>query len=167
MVASKLANLQDGQKKSGAQICAPVSQPEAAVKLNVSRRTVQAAKQVRDHKAELQRGTPLLSDLGVGKKQSHRWQDQRRTVRLWSRPTQMAHGAPFGVAACNFSFLPTLRLVTLDTEVGQKRERSVRLRFTVSPATASFPALLHFPQQLAAFDLAVESGDGRPKVAPV
>ena len=52
-------------------------------------------------------------------------------------------------------------MVTLDTEVGQKREPTVGLRFTVSPATASFPPFSHFPQQLAAFDLAVESDGGR------
>lgn len=45
MVATKLATLRDGEKKEGAQICAP-SQTEAAETLNVSRRSVQKAKTV-------------------------------------------------------------------------------------------------------------------------
>ena len=45
MVAAKLATLRDGEKKAGAQICAP-SQTQAAGKLNVSRRAVQTAKTI-------------------------------------------------------------------------------------------------------------------------
>ena len=48
MVAAKLANLKDGQTKAGAQICAPVSQEDAAEKLKVSRRSVQSATKVKD-----------------------------------------------------------------------------------------------------------------------
>jgi ParB-like chromosome segregation protein Spo0J len=48
MVAAKLANLKDGQTKVGAQICAPVSQEDAAEKLKVSRRSVQSATKVKD-----------------------------------------------------------------------------------------------------------------------
>jgi ParB-like chromosome segregation protein Spo0J len=46
IVAAKLANLKDGQTKTGAQICAPVSQQDAAKKLKVSRRSVQTATKV-------------------------------------------------------------------------------------------------------------------------
>lgn len=45
MVAAKLATLKTGEKKSNAQICAP-TQEEAAKQLQVSRRSVQAAKKV-------------------------------------------------------------------------------------------------------------------------
>ena len=51
MVAAGLANLADGVTKSGAQICAPVSQGDAARLLNVSRRSVQHAADVREHGA--------------------------------------------------------------------------------------------------------------------
>lgn len=53
MVASRIANLEDGQKKEGAQICAPaVSQPEAAKLMNVSRRGVQQAVAIQKKGAE-------------------------------------------------------------------------------------------------------------------
>ena len=46
-VAAKLANLKDGQRADqAAQICAPVTQDQAAEMLNVSRRSVQAAAKV-------------------------------------------------------------------------------------------------------------------------
>ena len=49
VVAAKLANLSHGQKTSDAQICAtPVTQSDAAEMLNVSRRSVQAAKVIID-----------------------------------------------------------------------------------------------------------------------
>lgn len=44
MIAARIANLKDGQRR--AQICAPVTQPEAAEMLNVSRRSVQSAAKV-------------------------------------------------------------------------------------------------------------------------
>lgn len=47
MVAAKLANLHIGRQQSNAQICA-ISQPDAAVMLNVSRRSVQTARKVLD-----------------------------------------------------------------------------------------------------------------------
>src|SRR5262249_10269413 len=53
-VGGKIANLQDGQRKSGTQICAPVTQQEAADLLNVGKRSVQSARTVLDH------GTPEL-----------------------------------------------------------------------------------------------------------
>lgn len=52
MVAAKLANLSDGQRADqAAQICAAVTQNEAADMLNVSRRTVQTAKAVQEQGA--------------------------------------------------------------------------------------------------------------------
>jgi hypothetical protein len=48
MIARKLANLKDGQTKAGAQICAPVSQEDAAERLKVSRRSVQSATNVKN-----------------------------------------------------------------------------------------------------------------------
>jgi ParB-like chromosome segregation protein Spo0J len=48
MVAAKLANLKDGQTKAAAQICAPVSQEDAAERLKVSRRSVQSATKVKN-----------------------------------------------------------------------------------------------------------------------
>lgn len=51
MAASRLATLADGQKKQGAQICAP-SQDEAAELLNVSRRLVQSARKVANEGAD-------------------------------------------------------------------------------------------------------------------
>ena len=53
MVAARLATLADGQTKGGAQICA-ASQPEAAARLTVSRRSVQHARVV------LAQGIPAL-----------------------------------------------------------------------------------------------------------
>jgi len=50
MVASRLANLKDGQKKSGAEIYAP-SQAEAAHSLGVSRESTQFARKVQQHAA--------------------------------------------------------------------------------------------------------------------
>ena len=56
MVAAELANMSEGRPKT-AQICAPsVSQTDAAKKLNVSRKSVQNAKAVRD------KGTDELKD---------------------------------------------------------------------------------------------------------
>jgi transposase-like protein len=58
-VAARLANLRDGLRADyaqGAQICAPVSQAQAAELLNVSRRTVQSAATIlRDGIEALQR----------------------------------------------------------------------------------------------------------------
>lgn len=56
MIAARLANLRDGQKKAGAPNGAPVSQPDAASLLNVGRMTVQRAAAVIEH------GTPDLAD---------------------------------------------------------------------------------------------------------
>lgn len=56
MLAARIANLDDGQTKAGAQICAPVSQADAAHELNVSRRAVQQASKV------LEAGTKSLKD---------------------------------------------------------------------------------------------------------
>jgi len=50
-VAGRIANLQDGQRKDfaeAAQICAPLSQSDAADMLNVSRRSVQSAHKVQE-----------------------------------------------------------------------------------------------------------------------
>jgi ParB-like chromosome segregation protein Spo0J len=47
MIAAKLANLRDGQTKAAASIDAPLSQPEAAGLLNVSRSAIQRAEVVR------------------------------------------------------------------------------------------------------------------------
>lgn len=52
MVAARMANLSDGQTKGASQICEPVTQPEAATQVNVSSRSVWAAKKV------LAEGTP-------------------------------------------------------------------------------------------------------------
>jgi hypothetical protein len=58
MVAAKVANLEHGQKKEDAQICAS-SQQDAAILLNVSRRSVQHAAPVREH------GEPELNAVAV------------------------------------------------------------------------------------------------------
>src|SRR5258708_10605148 len=49
MVAAKIANLQDGQRKSASPIGEGVTQQEAANFLNVSTRTVASARTVLDH----------------------------------------------------------------------------------------------------------------------
>jgi hypothetical protein len=49
MFAAKLANLKDGQTKAGTQICAPVSQQDAAEMLKVSTRSVQSATNVKNN----------------------------------------------------------------------------------------------------------------------
>ena len=57
MIAAKLANLKDGQRKSGAPIGAAtdkITQPEIASKMSVGRRSVQRARKV------LEKGTPEL-----------------------------------------------------------------------------------------------------------
>ena len=48
MVASRLANMRQGERTDLAQNCAKLTQPEAAKLLNVSRRSTQAAKKVQE-----------------------------------------------------------------------------------------------------------------------
>jgi hypothetical protein len=62
MVGARISNLRDGQNKSAAEINAPVTQPEAAKMLNVSRESVQCARVVLEH------GIPeLIKAVGEGK----------------------------------------------------------------------------------------------------
>lgn len=62
MVAAKIANLEDGQKKCASPIGEPVTQQEAADLLNVSKRGVERAKQVQTE------GTPeLVAAVETGK----------------------------------------------------------------------------------------------------
>ena len=85
MIADKIANLRDGQKRSGAQTCAPgertASQEEAAELLNVSRRTVQAARTVREQGHEA-----LVAAVEAGEVSIN---DASKVIRK-SKPTQQA-----------------------------------------------------------------------------
>jgi hypothetical protein len=77
-IGDKAAALQVYYKQSGESL--GIQNAAAEVKIRAERRAgeILAAMEkrggARDGKTELPKGTPLLSDIGITKKQSHRWQ---------------------------------------------------------------------------------------------
>lgn len=64
--AAKLATLRDGQKKAGAQICAP-SQEEAAQKVGISRRTLQHGRKVVEKGSKALREAVAADEVSISR----------------------------------------------------------------------------------------------------